>query len=235
MERKSEEVVFSSAKNLPNNIKDALFEIFRFQGDIEYGSYNIHLPWQSKATSSEDRWMVARIVSTEVRHGLQVTKFLRQLGERGNELADDLFRRKVGDHDFRVFEEELPTWADVCGFSCFFAVTDLYQLNLLGNSKYEPLRKAIPLIMNEESLHPTFGINGFRKMIETDKISEDEVVSTAKKWITLSQEIFNYGGKMKKEIPSELGIKWDESLFRNQLKVTNNSLFEQIGIEFRVH
>lgn len=227
-----EENIFISAKKLPDKSKNFLLKILAKQGDIEYGMYNLHLVWQSEAKSSEARWRMARIVSAEIRHGLQVTRFLRDFGSEGERMADDLFKRKIGDHEFDIFNSPFKDWVDVCAFSCFVPLVDVYQLKMLNQAKYAPLRRAMPLIINEESLHPAFGINGLKKALEMDPAQKGTVEDRIRDWIERAKTIFGYGLTREELIsPDELGIpSWDDSKFLAYYEENVKQILERVGL-----
>ncbi|RMG39489.1 MAG: hypothetical protein D6732_04195 [Methanobacteriota archaeon] len=228
-----EENVFISAKNLPDPSRQFLLKILSKQGDIEYGMYNLHLVWQSKAESSEARWRMARIVSAEIRHGLQVTRFLRDFGEEGEGIADELFKRKLGEHEFEIFNKPFEDWVDVCAFSCFVPLVDVYQLKMLQKAKYAPLRRAMPLIINEESLHPAFGINGLRRALDTNPEQQANVEKRIREWIEKAKMIFGYGlPESELDAPEELGIpKWDRQQFETYYQENVSQILEKIGLK----
>ncbi len=228
-----EENVFISAKKLPEQSRKFLLKILSKQGDIEYGMYNLHLVWQSRAESSEARWRMARIVSAEIRHGLQVTRFLRDFGPEGEEIADVLYKRKLGEHEFDIFNKPFKDWVDVCAFSCFVPLVDVYQLKMLQSAKYAPLRRAMPLIINEESLHPAFGINGLKRALETDPNQKSIVEQRIRDWIQKATSIFGYGlNDTELASPEELGIPaWDKDQFKEYYDRNVSQILEKIGLE----
>ncbi len=232
-EKQIEENVFRSANNLPENSRRFLLKILSKQADIEYGMYNLHLEWQSKATTSEARWRMARIVSAEIRHGLQVTRFLRDFGEEGAKLADNIFRRKIGEHEFSIFNQPFQDWIDVCAFSCFVPLVDVYQLKMLEQSAYAPLKRAMPLIINEESLHPQFGINGLKRALEADPEQRKIVEKRIAEWINNAKEIFGYGLPSDELVPpAEIKIPgWSKLDFEKYYADNVKMICEKIGFE----
>ncbi len=227
------ENVFATVKELSPESQRFLLKILAKQADIEFGIYNLHLVWQSRAETSEDRWKAARTVTAEISHGLQVIRFLRDFGEEGEKIGEEIFKRKTGEHEFEILNKKLQDWIDVCAFACFVPLVDIYQLQMLKESSYKPLQRAMPLIINEEGLHPSFGINGLLKALNENKATHEEVKQRIYNWIKSAPSIFGYGLPKEELIPpQELNIPgWDWDDFYAYYKENVDLICEKLGIE----
>ena len=94
---------FEHAHELTDEYRDFLLKLLWVQADTEFASVQQHRPWLDTAPTFEDRWIEARIIADEMRHGWQMIKLLEDFGEDGRHYAEDLLNRKEHEHKLDSF------------------------------------------------------------------------------------------------------------------------------------
>ena len=79
---------FEHAFELPEDYRSFLIKLIWVQADTEFASVQQHRPWLDRAPSFEDRWIEARIIADEMRHGWQMVKILDDFGQDGLDFLD---------------------------------------------------------------------------------------------------------------------------------------------------
>ena len=220
---------------MPTEMRELIVRLMVVQADTEFASIQQHRPWLDSAPTLEDRWIEARIVADEARHGLQACKILREFGEEGQRMIDDLLARREGQHKLDAFNMKFDTWADVGAFTCFVDRVGVYQLRAFQECAYGPLARAIPLMLSEEQLHLNFGYNVLRRMVrEGAKYagSPEMAQAAVRKWYPRALDMFGHSHSKTSERAIELGIKrWTNEEARARYIREIQPLVAKIGLE----
>lgn len=225
---------FETPTELPDEYRDLLLKMLFVQADTEFASVEQHRDWQLNAPTAEDRWVLARIVADEVRHGLTMVRLLKSFGDDGEKSIDTLMKRRMGDHTLDAFNHEFKNWAHVCAFTCFVDRVGLYQLESFFECSFAPLARQIPLMLNEEQLHIGFGLNGLRKIIDRPDYpgSKDDVQEAVNYWVPKALDMFGWKKSRNSELALELGIKrWQNEEMRERYYKEISGICESLGIE----
>ncbi|HYK93777.1 MAG TPA: hypothetical protein VEY07_07020, partial [Thermoplasmata archaeon] len=89
---------YETAEEVPGDMRKLIIRLMVVQADTEFASIQQHRPWLDQAPILEDRWIEARIVADEARHGLQACRILRDFGEEGQKYIDELLTKREGEH-----------------------------------------------------------------------------------------------------------------------------------------
>jgi 1,2-phenylacetyl-CoA epoxidase catalytic subunit len=225
---------FETPQELPEEYSSLLKKMLFVQADTEFASVQQHHEWQQNAPTPEDKWILSRIVTDEVRHGLTMTRLLKQFGEEGGKLVETVLTRKIGEHTLDSFNEEFPSWEHVLAFTCFVDRVGLYQLEAFQECSYAPLAREMPLMLNEEKLHIGFGYNGLKKVISDgsypgNKESAQEAVDF---WVPRALDMFGHSESKNAKLAVELGIKrWDNMEMRDRYYEEISQLCESLGLK----
>lgn len=204
------------------------------QGDTEFASVEQHRDWQLNAPTAEDRWILARIVADEVRHGLTMVRLLKTFGEEGEKAVATLLKRRMGEHTLDAFNIEFKNWAHVCAFTCFVDRVGLYQLESFEECSFAPLARQIPLMLHEEQLHIGFGLNGLRKIINRDDYpgTKEDVQEAIDFWIPRALDMFGHKDSSSSVLAQELGIKkWQNEEMRVRYYKEVTGICESLGVQ----
>ncbi len=225
---------FEHPGELPEDMRDLLLKMLTVQADTEFASVEQHRDWQTDAPSAEDRWVIARIVADEVRHGLSMVRLLRDFGEDGEKAIEGLMKRRIGDHILDSFNIEFKDWIDVVTFTCFVDRVGLYQLESFVECSYAPLARQIPLMLNEEQLHIGFGLNGLKKAVNDPNYpgNKERAQESVDFWVPRALDMFGHKGSKNAALAQELGIKrWQNEEMRLRYYKEIAGICESLGLE----
>ena len=220
---------------MPTEMHELIVRLMVVQADTEFASIQQHRPWLDNAPTLEDRWIEARIVADEARHGLQACKILREFGEEGQGMIDDLLSKREGQHKLDAFNMTFDTWADVGAFTCFVDRVGVYQLRAFQECAYGPLARAIPLMLSEEQLHLNFGYNVLRRMVRDGAKyagNREQAQAAVRRWYPRALDMFGHSHSKTSERAIQLGIKrWTNEEARARYIREIEPLVAKIGLE----
>jgi 1,2-phenylacetyl-CoA epoxidase catalytic subunit len=224
---------FEHAHELPEDYRDFLLKLLWVQADTEFASVQQHRPWLDSAPSFEDRWIEARIIADEMRHGWQMVKILEDFGEDGREYIQDLLGRKEHDHKLDSFNMDFETWQDVAAFACLVDRVGLYQLRAFQECSYAPLARAMPQMLAEENLHIGAGRNTLNRIANDPTYYGNKEIAQAavNKWYPRALDMFGHSSSRGSETAVRLGIKrWRNEEARKMYIEEVTPILEKMGL-----
>ncbi|MBM2811279.1 MAG: phenylacetic acid catabolic protein [Chloroflexi bacterium] len=224
---------FEHVHELPDDYRDFLVRLLWVQADTEFASVQQHRPWLDTAPSFEDRWIEARIIADEMRHGWQMIKLLEDFGEEGRFYINDLFNRKEHQHKLDSFNMDFDTWEDVAAFACLVDRVGMFQLRSFQECSYAPLARAIPLMITEENLHIGAGRNALNRIANDPAYYGDKTMAQAAvdKWYPRALDMFGHSGSAGSEMAVSLGIKrWRNEEARKMYVEEVAPILEKMGL-----
>jgi 1,2-phenylacetyl-CoA epoxidase catalytic subunit len=226
---------FESAEEVPDDMRKLIVKLMVVQADTEFASIQQHRPWLDRAPSLEDRWIEARIVADEARHGLQACRILRDFGEEGQKYIDELLAKEEGHHKLDAFNMKFDRWSDVGAFTCFVDRVGVYQLRAFQECSYGPLARAMPLMLSEEQLHLNFGFSVLRRMaVDGAKYYGDkaEAQAAVNKWYPRALDMFGHSNSDTSRRAIEYGLKrWTNEEARERFIREITPMMAAIGLE----
>jgi 1,2-phenylacetyl-CoA epoxidase catalytic subunit len=226
---------YETAEEIPDEMRKLIIRLMVVQADTEFASIQQHRPWLDDAPSLEDRWIEARIVADEARHGLQACRILRDFGEEGQQYIDELLTKRAGQHKLDAFNIAFDRWSDVGAFTCFVDRVGVYQLRAFQECSYGPLARAMPLMLSEEQLHLNFGLNVLRRMVKLEgkysgsKVEAQEAVN---KWYPRALDMFGHSNSETSRKAIDLGLKrWTNEEARAKYIAEITPLVTALGLE----
>ncbi len=226
---------FETAEELSADMRKLIVRLMVVQADTEFASIQQHRPWLDQAPTLEDRWIQARIVADEARHGLQACRILRDFGEEGQNFIDELLTKREGQHKLDAFNMKFDSWSDVGAFTMFVDRVGVYQLRAFQECSYGPLARAMPLMLSEEQLHLNFGLNVLRRMVrEQGKYSgsKAEAQEAVYKWYPRALDMFGHSNSETSRRAIEWGLKrWTNEEARAKYIQEVTPLMSAIGLE----
>ncbi len=226
---------YETAEELPADMRRLIVRLMVVQADTEFASIQQHRSWLDHAPTLEDRWIEARIVADEARHGLQACRILRDFGEEGQKYIDELLLRREGQHKLDAFNMTFDRWSDVGAFTCLIDRVGVYQLRAFQECSYGPLARAMPLMLSEEQLHLNFGLNVLKRMVrEGPRYSGDaaEAQAAVNKWYPRALDMFGHSNSDTSRRAIELGLKrWTNEEAREMYIRELSPLLHNFGLE----
>jgi 1,2-phenylacetyl-CoA epoxidase catalytic subunit len=226
---------YETAEEIPESMRKLIVKLMVVQADTEFASIQQHRPWLDRAPTLEDRWIEARIVADESRHGLQACRILRDFGEEGQNHIDHLLTTEEGHHKLEAFNMKFDRWSDVGAFTCFVDRVGVYQLRAFQECSYGPLARAMPLMLSEEQLHLNFGFNVLRRMAKHGAAyagSKEEAQEAVEKWFPRALDMFGHSHSETSRLAIELGLKrWTNEEARERYIQEIVPLVRSMGLE----
>jgi len=226
---------YETAEEVPPEMRKLVVKLLVVQADTEFASIQQHRPWLDKAPTLEDRWIESRIIADEARHGLQACRILRDFGEEGQRMIDELLTKKEGEHKLDAFNMKFDRWSDVGAFTCFVDRVGVYQLRAFQECSYGPLARAMPLMLSEEQLHLNFGASVLRRMVQDGpKYSgtKEEAQAAVNKWYPRSLDMFGHSNSDTSRRAIEYGLKrWTNEEARRRYIDEVSTLVRSLGLE----
>jgi 1,2-phenylacetyl-CoA epoxidase catalytic subunit len=226
---------YETPEEVPAEMRKLLVKLMVVQADTEFASIQQHRPWLDLAPTLEDRWIEARIVADEARHGLQACRILRDFGEEGQRLIDELLTKREGQHKLDAFNMKFDRWSDVGAFTCLVDRVGVYQLRAFQECSYGPLARAMPLMLSEEQLHLNFGASVLRRMVQDGSSyygSREEATEAIRKWYPRALDMFGHSNSETSRRAIEFGLKrWTNEEARARFTEELRALFRPLGLE----
>ncbi len=226
---------YETAEEVPPDMRKLVVKLMVVQADTEFASIQQHRPWLDKAPTLEDRWIEARIVADEARHGLQACRILRDFGEEGQRYIDELLAKREGEHKLDAFNLAFDRWGDVGAFTCFVDRVGVYQLRAFQECSYGPLARAMPLMLSEEQLHLNFGFSVLRRMVKDGSKyygNSAEAQEAVTKWYPRALDMFGHSNSETSRKAIELGLKrWTNEEARARFIHEVTPLMDSIGVQ----
>ena len=226
---------FETAEEVPDEMRKLIIRLMVVQADTEFASIQQHRPWLDRAPVLEDRWIEARIIADEARHGLQACRILRDFGEEGQRYIDDLLTKREGEHKLDAFNMRFDRWSDAGAFTCFVDRVGVYQLRAFQECSYGPLARAMPLMLSEEQLHLNFGASVLRRMAKDGPKyygSKEEAQEAIQKWYPRALDMFGHSHSETSQRAIELGLKrWTNEEARAKYVDEITPLIHGMGLE----
>ena len=226
---------YETPNEVPADMRRLLVKLMVVQADTEFASIQQHRPWLDRAPTLEDRWIEARIVADEARHGLQACRILRDFGEEGQRMIDDLLTKREGEHKLDAFNMTFDRWSDVGAFTCLVDRVGVYQLRAFQECSYGPLARAMPLMLSEEQLHLNFGASVLRRMVQDGSAyygSKEEAQAAVRKWYPRALDMFGHSNSETSRRAIEFGLKrWTNDEARQKFTEEVRTLVHSIGLE----
>lgn len=225
---------YETGEEIPPEMRKLIIRLMVVQADTEFASIQQHRPWLDSAPTLEDRWIEARIVADEARHGLQACRILRDFGEEGQEYIDELLLKREGEHKLDAFNMKFDRWSDVGAFCCFVDRVGVYQLRAFQECSYGPLARAMPLMLSEEQLHLNFGASVLRRMAKDGPKyygSREEAQESINKWYPRALDMFGHSNSETSKKAIELGLKrWTNEEARSRYMREITPMIDAMGL-----
>ena len=226
---------YETSEEVPAEMRKLMVKLLVVQADTEFASIQQHRPWLDRAPTLEDRWIEARIVADESRHGLQACRILRDFGEEGQRWIDDLLTKREGEHKLDAFNMKFDQWSDVGAFTCLVDRVGVYQLRAFQECSYGPLARAMPLMLSEEQLHLNFGASVLRRMVQDGSRyygDRDEAQAAVNKWYPRALDMFGHSNSETSRRAIEFGLKrWTNEEARGRYIEEVGSVLGSIGLQ----
>jgi benzoyl-CoA 2,3-epoxidase subunit B len=158
-------------QEVPGEYRAMLRRLLVIQGDTEPASVEQQRHLGATAPSLYDLRNLFQVNVEEGRHLWAMVYLLQKyFGRDGREEAEELLRRRSGDHDsprmLGAFNERTPDWLSFFMFTFFTDRDGKMQLAALAQSGFDPLSRTCRFMLTEEAHHMFVGETGVQRIIQ---------------------------------------------------------------------
>ncbi len=221
---------FESTYDIPQEAVNVLMRLLTVQGDTEFASIEQHLPWLIHASKLSDRVTISRIMVDEMRHGWQIIQVLKEFGEEGKKIAEDLLWTRMGKHRLDAFNIPFNMWEDTLAFTFLIDRVGMFQLLAFQDCSFGPLSRIIPTMLMEEEFHINFGYNGIRELVKEGK--KDLAQALINKWFPRGLDMFGHSKSHTIDMAYKYGLKrYKNDELREMYIKDVKELIEPLGLQ----
>ena len=218
--------------------RDVMLKLLYALASTEFASVEQHQPFINAGPTPEDRFVQAQVAADEAHQGMEDYRLLVSFGPDGEQMAEDLLKRKCGDHLLEAFNIPFESWVDLCMFCCTMDLVAWYHLKAFENSSLAPFARAMCSMVPEERFHASFGANRVRRLIADPAYAEAcagsraDVERALRKWYPRALDTFGASSSKFSERAVRFGIRrWGNEELRQMYLQDINPLLLSIGLE----
>jgi 1,2-phenylacetyl-CoA epoxidase catalytic subunit len=226
-----------TVEQMPDEYRDTLLKIIAALASTEFASVEQHQPWINQGPTPEDRYIQAQIAADEAHQGFLDCKMLRSFGEDGAAIADDLMRRRRGEHALEVFNQPFNSWVETVTFCFTLDLVAWYHLHAMENCSYAPLAREMVTMIQEEKFHASFGARRVRDLATKPEYQalcgagRDEVQAAIDKWYPHSLDTFGKADSKFSALAVDFGIRrWGNEELREMYRKDIDTKIEALGL-----
>src|SRR5438552_9117370 len=130
-----------TVEQMPDEYRQVLLKLLGAVASTEFASVEQHQPWINRGPTSEDRYIQAQIAADEAHQGFINCRLLRAFGPEGDALADDFFRRRMGNHPLDRLNVPFESWSDTIASGFIMDPLAWYHLGAMENPAFAPWRR----------------------------------------------------------------------------------------------
>ncbi len=101
-----------TVEQMTEEYRQTMLKLLSALASTEFASVEQHQPWINQGPTPEDRYIQAQNAADEAHQGFIDCRLLRQFGAEGAALADDLLRRRMGEHPIDAFNVPFESRVD---------------------------------------------------------------------------------------------------------------------------
>lgn len=203
MEARAQTKKLETREEMSQEFQDIAAHFISTQADSGYAAVQQLRPWLDHAPSSEDRWVIARVLNEEMRRAWQMSKLLTELGRA--DLVEELLWRQTGEHKVESLNMPIDTWLDVVVYLFFVTGVVTYYLDSFVDSAYAALDRIVGQMIKEEQLHHAFSVNKISQLLR-DETNREPFERYMQKWFPRGLDSFGRSGSRAHAAAVELGL-----------------------------
>jgi 1,2-phenylacetyl-CoA epoxidase catalytic subunit len=214
-----------TVEQMPEEYRQVLLKLIHALASTEFASVEQHQPWINQGPTAEDRYIQAQIAADEAHQGFQDCRLLRAFGADGAAMADDLLRRRRGEHLLDAFNLPFDSWVDTVTFCFTMDLVAWYHLRAMENCSYAPLAREMTSMVHEEKFHASFGARRATDLVRDPdyarlvQATRDDVQAALNKWYPRALDTFGRSDSRVSELAVAYGIRrWGNAELRRMYK-----------------
>jgi 1,2-phenylacetyl-CoA epoxidase catalytic subunit len=226
-----------TVEQMPEEYRKVLVKIIYALASTEFASVEQHQPWINQGPTPEDRYIQAQIAADEAHQGFIDCRLLRSFGPEGAALADDLLRRRMGEHPIDAFNHRFESWIDTVTFCFVMDLVAWYHLHAMENCSYAPLAREMTSMVHEEQFHASFGARRARDLVSSAEYAAAaggglaELQAAVDRWYPRALDTFGTSTSRFSELAVGYGIRrWGNEELRQMYKRDIDEQIRNLGL-----
>ncbi len=192
-----------------SRLREAAAHFAYMQVDAAYASGQQLRRWLDKAPEIEDRWALARILSSEMRCAWQMCHVLYALDRA--DLVEELLWRKRGDRAIECLNMDLETWPDALASLFYIGGITKYYLEDAGESSHATLARVVAPLLRDDHIRRTFALNRITRFVATGT-EREAFQRVTDKWYPRALDAFGRTGSRTDREAVDLGLRRTSSV-----------------------
>ncbi len=226
-----------TVEQMPEEYRQVLLKLIGALASTEFASVEQHQPWINRGPTPEDRYIQAQIAADEAHQGFIDCRLLRSFGPDGAALADDLLRRKMGEHQLDAFNVPFESWIDTIAFCFTMDLVAWYHLRAMENSSFAPWAREMTSMVHEEKFHASFGARRIADAVrnpEYARLAEaapGDVQRAIDKWYPRALDTFGKSDSRASQLAVAYGLRrWGNAELRRMYKEDIDAQLTALGL-----
>ena len=227
-----------TVEQMPEEYRQVLLKIIYALASTEFASVEQHQPGINQGPTPEDRYVQAQVAADEAHQGFIDCRLLRSFGPDGAELAEDLLRKRMGEHPIDAFNHPFESWVDTVTFCFVMDLVAWYHLHAMENCSFAPLAREMTSMVQEERFHASFGARRASDLVSSPeyghrcRAGRDELQSAVDRWYPRALDTFGKSQSRFSELAVGYGIRrWGNAELRQMYKRDIDEQLRSLGLE----
>jgi 1,2-phenylacetyl-CoA epoxidase catalytic subunit len=226
-----------TVEQMPEEYRQVVMKLLYALASTEFASVEQHQPWINQGPTPEDRYIQAQIAADEAHQGFIDCRMLRTFGADGTGLADDLLKRRMGEHPIDAFNVPFESWVDTVTFCFTMDLVAWYHLHAMENSSFAPWAREMTSMVQEEKFHASFGARRVKDLVSDagyqrlSNAGRDEVQATVDKWYPKALDTFGKSRSRFSDLAVAYGVRrWGNAELRDMYKKDIDAQIGALGL-----
>ena len=227
-----------TVEQMPEEYRQVVMKLLYALASTEFASVEQHQPWINQGPTPEDRYIQAQIAADEAHQGFIDCRMLRTFGPDGAALAEDLLRKRMGEHPIDAFNVPFDSWVDTVTFCFTMDLVAWYHLHAMENSSYAPWARERTSMVHEEKFHASFGARRVRDLVNDAeyqrlcKAGRAEVQASIDKWYPRALDTFGKSESRFSDLAVAYGVRrWGNADLRAMYKTDIDEQITRVGLQ----
>jgi 1,2-phenylacetyl-CoA epoxidase catalytic subunit len=226
-----------TVEQMPEEYRQVVMKLLYALASTEFASVEQHQPWINQGPTPEDRYIQAQIAADEAHQGFIDCRMLRTFGADGTALADDLLKKRMGEHPIDAFNVPFESWVDTVTFCFTMDLVAWYHLHAMENSSFAPWAREMTSMVQEEKFHASFGARRVRDLMSDAgyqhlcHAGHDEVQAAVDKWYPKALDTFGKSQSRFSDLAVAYGVRrWGNAELRDMYKKDIDAQIAALGL-----
>lgn len=226
-----------TVEQMPEEYRQVVLKLLYALASTEFASVEQHQPWINQGPTPEDRYIQLQIAADEAHQGFIDCRILKTFGPEGAALADDLLRKRMGEHPIDAFNIPFESWVDTVTFCFTMDLVAWYHLHAMENSSYAPWAREMTTMVHEEKFHASFGARRVKDLVTDPQYARllgatrDDVQAAIDKWYPRALDTFGRSQSRFSDLAVAYGIRrWGNAELRQMYKKDIDEQIRVLGL-----